>query len=111
MNEIKRLQQLAGILTEIKINNPNVSEEDIVDLYNKIDEYIQSNWIYDEEPDEENTPEILALDKELDDIMKEYDYRFENGYNDIRHYISKDISKNKSLYQKLQQLDSKINYI
>ena len=24
MNEIKRLQQLAGILTEIKVNNPNI---------------------------------------------------------------------------------------
>jgi len=42
--------------------------------------------------------------------MGEYDKRFETGYNDIRGYLSKDTTKNKILYQKLLQLDSKINY-
>ena len=107
MNEIKRMQQLAGIITEIKVNNPNVSEDDIVSLYDKIDEYIQSHWNYDEEPEDVDDPEILNLDKELDNIMDEYDKRFETGYNDIRGYLSKDPNKNKTknlIYRRVLQL-------
>ncbi len=41
MDEIKRLQQLAGILTEIKVNNPNekrLSREEFEDLREKVEE-------------------------------------------------------------------------
>ena len=63
MNEIKRLQQLAGIITEIKINNPNIKipegwtevenlsdyndEDDVVELGQEIvkrDEAPMDGW-------------------------------------------------------------------
>lgn len=109
LHEIKRLQQLAGI-NEIKIQNPIVSSEQIIELYNKIDDYIGSHWNEDFGPNEVNSPEIIALDKELDQIMEEYDSRFTTGYNEIKAYLSKDPTKNKILYNKLKELDSKINY-
>ena len=51
-NEIERLQQLAGILTEIKVNNPNITSEDLYSFWKYIDgrEYIEgdeaNNLIY-----------------------------------------------------------------
>lgn len=97
------------LLQEIKIDKPLVSKDDIIFLYDKIDDYIQSNWRYEEEPGEDDLY-VLELDKELDNIMEEYDPRFETGYNEIKYYLSDDPNKNKKLFQKLKNLDSKINY-
>jgi len=107
INEIKRLQQLAGI-NEIKISNPIISKEDIVELYDKIDYFIGRFWRDDEEPAQDGY--ISGLDEELDKIMAENDFRYEIGLNDIRAYLSKDQNKNNILYHKLKELDSKINY-
>lgn len=107
LQEITRLQQLAGI-KEIKISNPIISKEDIINLYNKIDYFIGRFWRYDEEPTQDGY--ISGLDEELDKIMAEYDSRFETGYNDIRAYLSKNQNKNNILYHKLKELDSTIDY-
>jgi len=107
MNEIKRLQQLAGI-SEIKIQNPIISSEQIIELYNKIDTHLDSIWTFDDNGYNDN-PIASDIDEKLITIVREADPSFMPNML-IKYSIPKDPVKKQHLYQKLKQLDSKINY-
>ena len=107
LNEITRLQHLAGI-QEIKVSNPIISSEQIIDLYNKIDSHLDSIWTFDDDGYNDN-PIASDIDEKLMSIVREVDPSFMSNMK-IEYSIPKDPVKKQLLYQKLKQLDSKLNY-
>lgn len=102
LNEVVRMQQLAG-LNEIKVNKPSFTDEDLIKLYDKIEEYINENWDFE---NEDHDYSITLLDNKLMEIMKAYDRDYATGYDKIESILPIITSKQKiDLYNKLKQLD------
>ena len=102
MNEIKRLQQLAGILTEIKVNKPKSL---IFSKYNSWIFYIKDlpslkliyNKLNKEGFDLENIGDFEELDKYESHIQDEMMLLYNNGmyikYSIFKPFISNDLLK------------------
>lgn len=91
-NEIKRLQQLAGILSEIKVNNPSITFKDLNDLY------------YDLEPEFPNPIyDIISYYGNMDK------YREAFTVSELLNSLS-DPDKNE-MYRKFKKLEYNINEI
>ena len=102
MNEIKRLQQLAGILSEIKINNPLIDSKKLMDLYNslhnKIEDYFEENDTF---------PEI---DEELEELGNKYGFSegvFLNPIKNEKIFNILDQEEKTQLYKDLEILLNK----
>lgn len=99
MNEIKRLQQLAGIITEIKVNNPNIKDKDIISLYyliyNKLEEISNGNF----------TPK----DQEFISIISKYKPNFTDPEEENIYEIINDIGPKKyNLYSDLIEFNESL---
>jgi len=73
LNEIKRLQQLAGIITEIKVNNPNELDQVIEDFAYEDNVNNEDTWDYDGD--------------KLFDIVEKYPSYFGINFNDAGDFI------------------------
>lgn len=91
MNEIKRLQQLAGIITEIKINNPNITPQKVWDLYNKL--YVNEG---------EDHYDVAARDILDDNIPPGFNWEdYEDGYKGVIFDLDPQILK--TIYNELEE--------
>ena len=104
MNEIKRLQQLAGIIVETRVIPKN---SDYIQLKPVMDIYFEDHDIYDREAFDESYPYLI------DDITSELAYikgfipSWEGNYkvNNVKKYNSfDDFTKDEDIYKKYNNL-------
>lgn len=73
LNEIKRLQQLAGIITEIKVNNPAELNQIIEDFAYEDNVNNEDTWDYDGD--------------KLFDIVEKYPSYFGISFDDVGDFV------------------------
>lgn len=120
INEVKRMQKLAGIINEIKVRRPD-SMEDVKKFY---DEHIGREW----DGEDENMPDWGGPDNLVDAGPEEYSLeKFLNSYSEVldkegiillwlycySDYLNGDIEDEEELETQIRELgysDDDINY-